>query len=117
MIPRPSDPRLRHAIVTIPLQTRHIFLDRIGGGWWVRGAPRGSAQAAMSLVCAPGWSGRSDAIRVEDRVDIAERGQEAAERLHVSDLGHVPVLRELVFYVAAVLDDVGAVLGEGTGHV
>ena len=46
------------------------------------------------------------------RLDVAERVQERAERLDVPDLGDVPVLRHLVLDVAAVLDDVGAVLGE-----
>src|SRR5436190_23294783 len=104
-------------IDTISLQTRHIFLDRIGGGWWVRGAPRASAQLAVSLVRGGRRSGRGDAIGVEDRVDVAKRGQEASERLHVTDLGHVPVLRQLVFDMAAVLDDVRAVLCEGPRHV
>ena len=62
------------------------------------------------------YDGR-DAVRVEDRVDVAQRGQQRAQRLHVADLGHVPVLRELVLDVAAVLDDVRAVLGERAGDV
>ncbi len=29
----------RHSLVTLPFQTRHIFVDTIAAGWWVWGAP------------------------------------------------------------------------------
>src|SRR6478752_10847404 len=60
---------------------------------------------------------RRDAIRVEDGVDVAERRQQAAQLFHVPHLDRVPVAGHLVGDVAAVLDDVRAVLGEGAGDV
>src|SRR4051812_32458463 len=60
---------------------------------------------------------RRDAVGVEDGVDVAERAQQAAELLHVADLGRVPVLRELVLDGPAVRDDVRTVLGERPGDV
>src|SRR5687768_13987560 len=52
------------------------------------------------------------AVGVEDRVDVPQRDQQAAERLDVPDLGDVPVLRQLILDDAAVRDDVRAVLRE-----
>src|SRR6266536_5717940 len=60
---------------------------------------------------------RRDAIGVEDRVDVSERGQETAESLDVADLDDVPVLCELILDVAAVFDDVRSVFGEGSRDV
>ena len=62
-------------------------------------------------------SRRSHPVRVEDRLEIAQRAQERAQRLHVADLHDVPVLRHLVVHVTGVLDDVGAVLGERPRNV
>src|SRR5579864_704023 len=58
-----------------------------------------------------------DAIRVEDRFHVPERGQERAQRLEVAHLRDVPVLRHLILDRAAVRDDVRAVLGERPGDV
>src|SRR5712691_11294947 len=60
---------------------------------------------------------RGYAVRVEDRVDVTQRREQGSQGLHVADLGRVPVLRELILGRAAVGDDVGTVLGEGTGDV
>src|SRR3989442_14536778 len=83
-------------IVTSSLQIRHIFRDRIAGGWWVRGAPRGMTAADTSLAWGRGTAPpreaalrRCDAERVEDRVDVSERGQQATQSLHVADLDRV----------------------------
>src|SRR5437867_3930791 len=69
------------------------------------------------MIPRKGELGRGHSKGVEDGVDVAEGGQEAAQRLDVSDLRDVPVLRELVFDMAAVLDDVRPVLREGAGHI
>src|SRR5437762_1554971 len=53
-----------------------------------------------------------DAVRVEDGFDVAKGGQEGPQRLHVADLGRVPVLRQLILDAAAVGHDIGAVLGK-----
>src|SRR5215212_4965207 len=75
--------------------------------------PRTRDQAA-SLVRGTrnGELRRRDAVGVEDRVDVAQRREQAPQRFHVAHFRDVPVLRELVLDVAAVLDDVRAVLGE-----
>src|SRR4029078_9709402 len=62
-------------------------------------------------------SAGGDAIGVEDRVDVAESLEQGPQLLDVAHLGRVPVARHLAGNRAAVLYDVGAVLGEGPGHV
>ena len=48
---------------------------------------------------------RCHAVRVEDRLDVAERVQECPALLRVADLDRVPVARHLILDGAAVGDD------------
>src|SRR5437870_701022 len=98
------------------------------------GLVRKGAFTCKCPLLSSGWSGRppcasstgaerrsllrgSDAVGVEDRVDVPQGGQERPQLLDVADLRRVPVLGELILGRAAVGDDVGAVLGERPGHV
>ena len=84
------------------------FLDRVAAlisahclvGWDTGGVPWQQPQFGVTR------------IRVEDRVDAAQRVHQRAQRFDVADLDRVPVLRELILDDAAVGDDVRAVLGE-----
>src|SRR5256885_1664802 len=58
-----------------------------------RRQPRARSRPRRPDACAS--TGRH-AVGVEHRVEVAQRGEQRAQALHVADLGRVPVLRELV---------------------
>src|SRR4029079_16043462 len=84
------------------------------------GFPPGS-NADDRLVGEPGapqaLAARRHPVGVEDCIEVAQCAEKRAERLHVPELGRIPVARHAVFDGAAVRDDVRAVLGERPGDV